>query len=49
LKYLGKNAEKVRFSGGKEGAPLRILVDFKDGSFSLFDKDGAASDKPAAQ
>lgn len=40
LAYLGKGADKVRFSGGVSGQPLQILVDFKDGTFALFDADG---------
>ena len=30
---------KVRFTGGAED-PLRILLDFKDGAFAVFDADG---------
>jgi hypothetical protein len=48
MKYLGKNADKVRFSGGVSGQPLRILVDFKDGSFVLFDADGNSSGPSSA-
>jgi hypothetical protein len=40
LKYLGKNVEKVRFSGGEADQPLRLLIDFKDGKFALFDAEG---------
>ncbi len=37
--YLGRDVTKVRFTGG--GAdPLQILLDFKDGSFAIFDADG---------
>ncbi len=51
MKYLGKGVAKARFSGGKNGAPLQILLDFKDGTFALFDKDGGPRDaapEPAA-
>jgi hypothetical protein len=40
LKYLGQGVSKVRFSGGTGGAALQILVEFKDGTFVLFDADG---------
>jgi hypothetical protein len=42
LAYLGRGVEKVRFSGGTPGEPLQILLDFKDGSFAVFDMDGKA-------
>lgn len=35
-----KDVESVRYSGGKSGQPLQILVDYKDGSFGLFDEQG---------
>ena len=37
LAYLGRDVIKARFS---EGSPPQILVDFKDGTFALFDLDG---------
>ena len=40
MKYLGPNVAKVRFSGGKEGKALQILLDYKDGSFAVFDAEG---------
>jgi hypothetical protein len=40
MKYLGQGVSKVRFSGGTAGAPLQILVEFKDDTFALFDADG---------
>lgn len=40
LKILDKQVEKVRFSGGAEGNPLRILLDYKDGTFMLLDANG---------
>jgi hypothetical protein len=42
--YLGKNVEKVRFSGGKDGKPVRILIDFRNGDFALFSADGEPLD-----
>lgn len=44
MRFLGKGAERVRYSGGKDDAPLRILLEFKDRSFALFDADGARLD-----
>lgn len=41
LKSLGRDAEQVRFSGGKDGKPLQVLVDRQGGSFTLFNEDGA--------
>ena len=47
LAYLGRDVVKARFS---EGSPAQILVDFKDGTFALYDMDGkpqkAAASKP---
>lgn len=40
LKYLGRGADKVRFSGGEDGKPGQILLDLKDGSFAVFTLDG---------
>jgi len=40
LKYLGQGVTKVRFSGGNGGAPIQILVEFKDDTFAMFDADG---------
>jgi hypothetical protein len=40
LSYLGEGVEKARFSGGAKREPLRILLDLKDGSFTLLDADG---------
>lgn len=36
IKYLGSGVDKVRYSGGKEGHPLKILLDYHDGTFALF-------------
>jgi hypothetical protein len=50
LNYLGRGVDKIRFSGKKPGETPQILVDFQDGSFSLFDMDGnpAKSASPPA-
>jgi hypothetical protein len=49
MKFLGENAEKVRFSGGKTGTSSQILVDYADGTFALFDGDGNSMVRPSAQ
>jgi hypothetical protein len=49
LKYLGKNVDKVRYSGGKDGKPMRILVEFKDGSFALTSENGDPLDQEPAK
>jgi hypothetical protein len=46
LKYLGHGVNKARFSVGAAGKAPRILLDFKDGSFALFDADGNPLDAP---
>jgi hypothetical protein len=51
LRTLGPDADRVRFSGGAAGQPLQILVDRADGTFSLYNEDGAlisSSPAPAA-
>ncbi len=45
LKYLGQGVEKARFTGGAGGKSLRILIDFKDGSFALTSEDGNPIDE----
>ncbi|MFI5345050.1 MAG: hypothetical protein ACHQ51_01630 [Elusimicrobiota bacterium] len=40
LKYLGQGVVKARFAGGTAGAPLQLLIEYKDDSFALFDGDG---------
>ena len=40
VKYLGQGVSKVLFSGGTAGAPMQLVVEFKDGTFALFDADG---------
>jgi hypothetical protein len=40
MKYLGQGVTKVRFSGGTANAPLQIMVEYKDGTFALFDASG---------
>jgi len=46
LRYLGRGVVKARFSGGAGGKPLRILLDFSDGNFAIFDADGQPLDTP---
>jgi hypothetical protein len=52
MKYLGGNAETVRFVGGTSGQILSIIVNFKDGTFNMFDAEGNppvhSSTSPAA-
>lgn len=50
MTYLAKGVAQARFLGGGKGQPLRILLDFKDGTFALFDAEGRSSDAetPAA-
>jgi hypothetical protein len=40
MKFLAKDVGAVKYSGGTAAAPLTILLEFKDGSFALFDADG---------
>ena len=40
MKYLGQGVSQVRYSGGTADAPLRILVEYKDDTFAVFDADG---------
>jgi hypothetical protein len=40
VKYLGQGVSKVLFSGGTAGAPVQIVVEYKDDTFALFDGDG---------
>ncbi len=47
LKDLGKNVKDVRFSGATADKTLRILLDFKDGGFAVFNGDGAPLDAPS--
>jgi hypothetical protein len=42
LKFLGEGATKVRFLGGTGGAPLQVLVEFEDDTFSLYDENGVS-------
>ncbi|MCX5791414.1 MAG: hypothetical protein NTY45_04230 [Elusimicrobia bacterium] len=48
LAFLGKEVDKVRFSGGVAGQPLQVLVDFKDGAYAIFDGDGKSAQPQAA-
>lgn len=47
MKFLGRGAEKVRYEGGTAGKPLKILVEFKDGSFAVYDDKGDSPKEPA--
>jgi hypothetical protein len=42
LRYMGQGVTKVRFSGGTPDAPLKVLVEYKDDTFALFDANGAS-------
>ncbi len=48
MRFLAGGVDRARFSGGANGRALRILLDFRDGSFALYDADGHPLDKPAA-
>jgi hypothetical protein len=48
LKYLGQGVEKARYSGGAQGSPVQILLDFKDGNFAVFTADGEPQDTAPA-
>ncbi|MBI3549664.1 MAG: hypothetical protein HY078_11540 [Elusimicrobia bacterium] len=49
LKFIGRDIEKARFTGGgASGKPLQILAEFKDGTFAVFDADGNPLDAPAS-
>lgn len=49
MKYLAQNVGRVRFSGGANGQPLEILLEFKDGTFAVFDASGNPIEAPATQ
>lgn len=40
LGYLSEGVSHVRFSGGVDGKPVEILVDFESGGFALYSADG---------
>jgi hypothetical protein len=44
VKYIGRGVEKAKFTNDKDGKPLRILVEFEDGNFALFDANGQSLD-----
>jgi hypothetical protein len=44
LKFMARGVQKAKFSGGTGGAPLEILLEFKDDSFALFDAEGQPLD-----
>lgn len=46
MKYLGPNVDSVRFSGGTNGQLVQILVNYKDGTFALFDENGDSTQTP---
>ncbi|MFI5363546.1 MAG: hypothetical protein ACHQ49_16385, partial [Elusimicrobiota bacterium] len=48
MKYLGAGATSVKYVGGTSGKPLSILVNFKDGTFNLFDAEGNPADRSAS-
>ena len=47
LSYLGRDVVKVRFTGGGADQPLQLLLDFKDGTFAIFDADGKSAQPEA--
>ncbi|MBI5622723.1 MAG: hypothetical protein HY924_02985 [Elusimicrobia bacterium] len=47
LAFLGQDVAEIRFSNVEDGAPLQILCLLKDGTFALFDADGAPVGQPA--
>ena len=47
LRFLGRDVRKVRFSSGANGGPPTILIDFRSGSFALYDYDGRRLDTAA--
>ena len=44
MRFLASGAQRARFSKGRPGRPSRILLEFKDGAFALFDADGNSLD-----
>jgi hypothetical protein len=40
VEFLANGVADVKFSGGKDGRTSRILLDFADGTFALFDAEG---------
>lgn len=49
MRFLAKNVDRVRFSGGKIGQPLQILIDFKgDSRFTVYDAEGIPAEKTEA-
>lgn len=44
VKRLASDVESARFSGGRDGAPLRILLVLREGGFALFDRNGKPVD-----
>jgi hypothetical protein len=48
MKFLGQGVDKVRYTGGASGKPVQILLEFKDGTFAVYDEDGNSVDASAA-
>lgn len=40
MKVLGKGVANARFSGGTDGKPVQILINYQDGHFELFNATG---------
>lgn len=49
MKFLASGVEKARFSGGQDGKPLWILLEFKSGGFALYDMEGNTIESPDAK
>ena len=47
LKYLGQDVDKVAFSSRTAASP-QVLLNFKDGSFAIYDQDGNPQNAPTA-
>ena len=48
VNYLGPDVESVRYSGGGDsGLPLQVLVNRKNGTFIVFDRDGKPQEASA--
>jgi len=46
LRYLGGDVAQARFTKGSDGKGLKVLLDFKDGSFAVYDSGGNPVDAP---
>lgn len=47
LRFLGKGAQRARFSSPSPGSRATVLLEFRDGTFALFDEDGRRLDAAA--